>query len=550
MIPMGPMASSASSPASSSAAAAAATPYPYNLVRNGVDYSFAPMSNPRCSTIYPIEVNESNPHNKQALTSPYNGPEGAAPQYPPPAAATAAPAEPFLQPPLHDSAMNRPIPVKPGKAADKHPAHLQPRTESSQHASRHVSQPAFPAMFEGGQFNFPAATAPVSSAFPSYTTYPQPGAVYPGHPPPISAASPSATNYPQEGPDPTRSNVAEETPQVPPSKRDIPLSSILNQVSQLDNSDQPPALEHIERKAPGGKPRSEMPNLPAMPMLKPAPSFIPAPGDNVPLAIPDVNVPPPAPVLLQPPPINKLWSEATEDDIENHALTIEVEKPSSEEGAETEIKDEGLALFKEDLSALVPVPMGPVDDKPCSPKQPLNDVVPKQPQITSDEPTITSSHVKDYSSVAMEEAPKEHHVTKEHKIPEMPPLTTAHIPGIPLTSAPELPVLSLPRTPSELSRDNELLQFAKLVDKLHSEGSSMEAEPPSINLDIPDSFATFVDGRRMEGRAEDHSAIMHGLSPDLSNKVIDTAAPEKVCTHVLIIVEVRILSCLLNKSNS
>ena len=351
--------------------------------------------------------------------------------------------------------------------------------------------------------------------------------------------------------------------------RDIPLSSILNQVSQLENSDQPPALEHIERKVPGGKPRPEMPNLPAMPMLKPAPSFIPAPGDNVPLAIPDVTVPPPAAasVPLQSQPINRLWSEATDDDIENHALTIEVEKPSAEEGCKSEdnTKEEGLALFKEDLSALTPVPMESVEhaekNQLASPPQTNDAMDTGQEQMLEEKASISQIHVPGFPSFptdTMEETPNEHHhfvqdqhimkqqhivkdkhivkeqhimkeqhvVKEQQHIPKMPPLTSAHIP---LTSSSDQATAHVnpPRTPSELSRDNELLQFAKLVDKLHSEESNMDADPPSINLDIPDSFASFADGRSVEttARTEDHSIMMHGLSPDLSQRVHE---PEKV----------------------
>ena len=84
---------------------------------------------------------------------------------------------------------------------------------------------------------------------------------------------------------------------------------------------------------------------------------MPAPGDNVPLAIPDVHQTSPA---KEPPNISKLWSDATEDDIENHALTIEVEKQPTEvakEGKDSEEDVEGLDLLKDDLSELTPAPI-------------------------------------------------------------------------------------------------------------------------------------------------------------------------------------------------
>ena len=93
-----------------------------------------------------------------------------------------------------------------------------------------------------------------------------------------------------------------------------------------------------------------------------------------------------------------------------------------------------------------------------------------------------------------------------------------------------------PLTPAELSRDDQLLQFAKLVDKLHSDDNSMEAEParpPSIDLDLPESFSSFVDNRRPDNRvAEDHSTMIHGLSPDLKPMTEDACLPEKVCKFI------------------
>ena len=283
-------------------------------------------------------------------------------------------------------------------------------------------------------------------------------------------------------------------------------------------------------------------------MLKPAPSFIPAPGDNVPLAIPDVHKPAP---VKEPPNISKLWSEATEDDIENHALTIEVEKqPPPEE--KTEKKDgegadtEGLDLLKDDLSDLTPAPSAEEKKEVAKTKPPdphgieallgggASSVEKPAQRVPTPVHTPEQSTIPEQSSNSLEQVPPETELMDTDPAP-LPPSSSSLLPPTSTTTC--IPEEEPPQTPTELSRDNELLQFAKLVDKLHSDEKSMETEsarPPSIDLDLPESFSSFGESRRPDNWVkEDHSTMIHGLSPDLKPRPEEDSLPEKVSVNSL-----------------
>ena len=260
----------------------------------------------------------------------------------------------------------------------------------------------------------------------------------------------------------------------------------------------------------------------------------------MPLAIPDVHKPAP---VKEPPNISKLWSEATEDDIENHALTIEVEKQPPEVPNDT--KDsvdrdvEGLDLLKDDLSDLTPAPTAKESKEIVKTKAPdphgIEALLGNDKPVQRDrdpapiEPATDRSRSADDFSKSNNVDKTEHKA--EHMDTEPAPQLTETAPPIKMDVV--VPEEEPPQTPTELSRDNELLQFAKLVDKLHSDENSMDAEPvrpPSINLDLPESFASFVDNRRPDSMVtEDHSTMIHGLSPELKPVVEDVCLPEKVC---------------------
>eukprot|EP00116_Pleurobrachia_bachei_P007427 sb/3467689/ len=271
------------------------------------------------------------------------------------------------------------------------------------------------------------------------------------HPPPNHfpgmPAPPSNTTAP-----PPVSEPAPPTPQQPapePVKRDVPLSSILSQVSsqlqEASSTDQPPALEHVERAATTPKP-----DLPAMPMLKPAPSFVPNPGDNVPLSIPDIDT---ETLKADPDKMARLWSEVSDSDVENHALTIEVERNPPPKPDPTPV-----------IAAPPVVPATPEKKVEEKEEEVIQDVQPDIPYPTKEQVNKTSE--KDENHPAMPELRK-----------GAPVEEGAESDGDKGEKEPETPT-------GPLSRDNELLQFAKLVDKLHSnENSSEETEKQNEQVD-------------------------------------------------------------------